>query len=162
MKDIKFRAYITNGLHKNRLYNVEAIHFKDKFIYVNDNHTRVSIDFNECKLMQYTGLKDYKGRELYEGDIIETFIEGDGINRGDIQFDYGVFGIEWADFKDTKTLVGTWGQKHNLKRLDSGILDKLKIEIIGNIYQNPELLEKYRIKTLATFYIAPNPEKGQK
>ena len=162
MKDIKFRAYITQGLYKNRMYNVNAIHFKEEFIYVDDSHIREGISFSDCKLMRYTGLKDYKGREIFEGDIVECFIEGDGINRGDIQFAYGVFGIEWADFKQSKTLVGTWGQKHNLKRLDDDTIDTLKIEVIGNIYQNPELLEEHRIKEIATFYIHPNPEKEQK
>ena len=156
MKAIKFRAYIINGPYKDRLYNVEAIHFKDKFIYVDDKHIREGIDFNDCKLMRYTGLKDCKGKNIYEGDIVTTFIKGDGINNGDIQFAYGTFGIEWADFKQSKTLVGTWGQKHNLKRLDDDTIDTLKIEVIGNIYQNPELLEKHKTEIIATIHLNPN------
>lgn len=62
---------------------------------------------------------------------------------GDIQFDFGIFGIEWVDCKKNKSMVGSWGQKHNLRRLDDDILDR--IEVIGNIYETPKLLSITKI-----------------
>lgn len=89
---------------------------------------------------QYTGLTDKNGNRIFEGDIVVTrYINGEICSIGDIQFDYGVFGAEWTIHKEHKTMVGCWGQLHNLRRLDDDIINH--IEVIGNIYDNPELLE---------------------
>lgn len=88
---------------------------------------------------QYTGLTDKNGKKIFEGDIV-CLVYGDKIlSRGDVQFDYGVFGVEWTGFKKSKGMVGGFGQLHNLRRFDDGLADRIKV--IGNIYDNPELLE---------------------
>ena len=73
---------------------------------------------------QYTGLQDQNGKEIYEGDILaptnpETIRE-DRIAR--VYFDAGVFKIGWNCL---------WQE-----------LAQNQSEVIGNIYENPELLEK--------------------
>lgn len=78
---------------------------------------------SEFPIMQYTGLKDKNGKEIYEGDIVE-------IPNTDVCV------IEWRDtayvavapktkFKDTRGIYTYWSAK----------------EVIGNIYENPELLK---------------------
>ena len=84
---------------------------------------------------QFTGLHDKNGKEIYEGDIVCSMT-----SVGDIQFDYGVFGIEWTHNKETKSMKGAWGQKHNLRKMDDGFNND--IEIIGNIHDNKELLNR--------------------
>lgn len=71
------------------------------------------------KLMQYTGLKDKNDKEIYEGDII---VYPDGINT--IGYEDGSFVRYFKESGHTPI-----NQK-----------DMLEIEIIGNIYENPELL----------------------
>lgn len=89
---------------------------------------------------QFTGLYDKNGKEIYEGDIVATKPNDKIISVGDIQFHCGVFGAEWRHAKKDKTMVGSWGQRHNLRRLDDDIIDD--IEVIGNIYDNPKLIKE--------------------
>lgn len=88
---------------------------------------------------QYTGLTDKNGKKIFEGDIVCLVYDDKMLSTGDVQFDYGVFGIEWTGFKKNKRMVGGFGQLHNLRRFDDGLADRIKV--IGNIYDNPELLE---------------------
>lgn len=79
-------------------------------------------DFN---IMQYTGLKDKNGKEIYEGDIVNySHPRTDEIIRT-VTFKHGAFGIEGI-YEKTHIIFGN-------------ILDS-HIEVIGNIYENPELL----------------------
>lgn len=87
---------------------------------------------------QYTGLKDKNGKEIYEGDIIDfsydmfvgnfdTFVA-----KGVVVFDEGAFYVEL--FENERTT------KDEAYLLYSINIDT--IEVIGNIYDNPDLLEK--------------------
>lgn len=133
MREIKFRAWIKA---KKEMQTIDFLDFRYKKIGLNNEEYLK--EFSNCELMQYTGLKDKKGKEIYEGDIVADILDGEILMVGDIQFDCGTFGVEWVDFKKNKSMVGAWGQKHNLRRLDDDIVDR--IEVIGNIYENEELL----------------------
>lgn len=72
-------------------------------------------------LMQYTGLKDKNGVEIYEGDILQRYTFD---NRTSKEYENGKpFVVEWSR-----------GRQSTGFNIGSGIL-----EIIGNIYENPEL-----------------------
>lgn len=88
--------------------------------------------------MQFIGLYDKHGKEIYEGDIICNDEYQNWEWRGVIKFSHGVFGAEWLSNIKSQSMVGSWGQKHNLRRLDDDIIERQII--IGNIYENPELL----------------------
>lgn len=76
-------------------------------------------------LMQFTGLKDKNDREIYEGDIIETnYIAGMG--RGAVSYIFSEFVIKKSFWVESLTDL---------------VKNKWSLEIMGNIYENPELLE---------------------
>ncbi len=89
-------------------------------------------------LGQCTWLIDRNKSVIYSGDILQSKVGESVINIGDVQFSYGTFGVEWVRCKKNKSMVGGWGQLHNLKSLDDGI--NLTLEIIGNVHENPELI----------------------
>ena len=86
---------------------------------------------------EYTGLMDNNGKRIFEGDIV-TF-ESRGRHVGDVQFDWGVFGVEWTECKRDKSIMEPLGNKHNLRTFADGFNEA--VEVIGNVYDNPELLE---------------------
>lgn len=91
-----------------------------------------------CYVRESTGLKDKNGIEIYEGDIICNDEYQTWVWRGVVKFSHGVFGAEWLSNVKSQSMVGSWGQKHNLRKLDDDIVERQIV--IGNIYENPELL----------------------
>lgn len=83
---------------------------------------------------QYTGLTDWKGKKVFEGDIIKIFPDCDYLDDYDISKVYsynGIFCVDYHGYDFDSTALGF---------LESYIPDGA-FEIIGNIHDNPELLE---------------------
>ena len=96
--------------------------------------------FGDKLLMQFTGLHDKNGKEIYEGDIL-TSIFGDG---NPTQICFGEFTCSAYETKDLATQIGFyWLESDGTKSIFGKSVngDMAYCEIIGNIYENPELLK---------------------
>lgn len=134
MRKIKFRAWLKN---EKKMVDVLYIDFDVKMIvfYNQDEEYEDVIreefaPFDAINLIQYTGLKDKNGVEIYEGDV---FIYEDGC-IGVVRYSeqYAWFIIEWYE------------NSHSKEPIDDDPLGNINIhnmEVIGNIYDNPELLQ---------------------
>ena len=125
MREIKFRAFVeNNGIEK--IMEVVEMGFDNKCILVCNDSGETFLN-NKYKLMQYTGLKDKNGKEIYEGDIVSLFYE---TQISEVRFNskYGCW--------EVKVQLSIHSQGWDLLGNHLG-----ESEVIGNIYENPELLE---------------------
>ena len=130
MRKINFRAW---DKFEKRMVKVSSIYFpkkKNKSFYVNNLQNDDSEHFY---LMQCTGLKDEKGVEIFEGDIVNCW--GGEFCQGFWEFQNKCI-VEWNgigfDFVDIESNCG----------IGYGFVNIFEhFEVIGNKYENPELME---------------------
>ena len=135
-REIKFRAWERGGKVMIDWLTMTHTAFNDKqmggygFLY------RVMTGRPEMDVMQFTGLKDKNGKEIYEADIIKvgTRSELNGLLYSDLGFvifseNVAAFGVEIPDGQEGSV---TWPISHFVLN---------EFEVIGNIYENPELLQ---------------------
>lgn len=130
-REIKFRAWVHSycgGGIPQECYNT---------MDYSDNYQGNLSDFFSLynplffSVMQYTGLKDKNGKEIYEGDIVEyqnrigTIVWSEYHSSFDLHFVKIIEGLPYI----------------NLKEGIRNINWPVYLKIIGNIYENPEILE---------------------
>jgi len=147
MREVKFRALnsdneliyglpYTDGVNETTYYK----EFNNRMCWRNEDGAHCNQPYKNGTLMQYTGLKDKSGTEIYEGDIVIT--EQPEI-RDDcdtwVRTDWGnaVVSITPESGVTMKTDGGDYWSWDD----DATVMHIRFIEIIGNIYENPELLE---------------------
>lgn len=117
MREIKFRAWDEES---KRMFNIARFDFADHTVYSHlfacEGHLAENL-----KIMQYTGIKDKNGKEIYEGDIVRHATD-EGVYK--VIFEDGGFYVK------------------NLFEYDFQTINEYPLEFIGNIYENPELLEE--------------------
>lgn len=126
--EIKFRAW--NKKKKKMIYNVDLYCGGLPFEGTKDN----PYDFDKNTLGQYTGLKDKKGKEIYEGDVVKKKEAGWREVVGVVRF--GEFQTDGCS-DCTGDLVFGWYIK--TKQEEEFSLDN-NVIIIGNIYENKNLI----------------------
>ena len=128
MREIKFRAWSSEF---KKMYEVHKLRDMtgngDWAISGVDKINRVTAhDITGCNLMQYTGLKDKNGKEIYEGDILKRITDVDVWKfTGNVDF-------------QTSGSIG-WSIKSKNGRI--GLNSSDVYEVIGNIYENADLLK---------------------
>jgi len=90
------------------------------------------IKYDELIFLQYIGLKDRSGKEIYEGDVLQM-----GKEKQVIEFNSNTY----ADGGGQSYYVSYhWG--YHLYSQNYTVFDPEQCEIIGNIYENPELIKQ--------------------
>lgn len=117
MRELKFRVWE----EREKEYDTFSYYLTaDGVLYRNVYGQFIPTDSGYI-IEQYTGLKDINGNEIYEGDILE---DGEGE-----PFEYYA-----VKFENGKFIGSTQG-------VDEDIFELTDLEVIGNIHENPELLE---------------------
>lgn len=115
MREIKFRAWDTD--------NKTMTHFG--FYDVPEMYS------DKDTVMQFTGLKDKNGKEIYEGDVL-MYPATDGRGKGS---------VEWSDsFCSWMLARADYSETFSSFAYPRHTDGTCRFEIIGNIYENPELL----------------------
>lgn len=127
------------------MLNVDIIDlFLEEIRVLKDDGTVFAMKFRNIELMQSTGLKDKNGVEIYEGDILLN-------TASENQEDWKKWRVHYADDRfliDYKQIPKDKRKRKNLE-LEDLCEDNVWIyglEVIGNIYENPELLENKESK----------------
>lgn len=123
----KFRAWLKE---EKRMTDVHEMTFIDGEVYLISDITGFYA-YEEFKLMQSTGLKDKNGKEIFEGDIVK-YKSGCNTYAEEVAYDknFAVFGVMGAN----TDIIFTFEELFEDISIKS-------LEVIGNIYDNPELLE---------------------
>ena len=131
MRDIRFRAWQDDKEVRRMIYPKDLIEYAElEFSGQGDNSMRPSffcayrsyVPPGNFVLMQYTGLKDKNGKEGYHKDIVRRMDK--------------LYVIEWHNNLASWYLEPIYGGWHGITGSDMSLM----CEIIGNIYENPELL----------------------
>lgn len=129
---------------KYRVWDGEKMYYPEKITFTNGLVTHIltkelRIEFGEeCEIisLEFTGLHDKNGKEIYEGDIVKcsfwTIGEKDGIQYHEKNL---VGEVTYLDFQGRYSVV--YGDDY-MVTLELGAIEK---EVIGNIYENKDLLE---------------------
>jgi len=132
-REIKFRAFVKK---LKWMLPVENINFAVKTVEVDltsGNGDYSEYDFDEIELIQFTGLKDKNGKEIYEGDIVKNLY----VSPLDNKEKSHIWVVEYE--------TGMYWLRHinKMKHYDSSLFLKFtRIEVVGNVHENPELLVK--------------------
>ncbi len=123
---------ILNIDYENKEIVTQQVYFKNG---LPDDRDIYFYDFDEIVLMQSTGLKDKNGKEIFEGDVVKRYRSPFFKAKWEYQ-------IETVLKEKASLLLGReFGKNFGTIPFDSPFAKSDLLEVIGNIYENPELLE---------------------
>jgi uncharacterized phage protein (TIGR01671 family) len=137
MREIKFRGKDIKTRQWVYGYYFQGFTGISYILVMHDHILRMTemYEVDPSTIGQYTGLHDKNGVEMYEGDVVELTNTYKGMNTKSI------VEIDFIDF----TFAGKWADEYSpsgymYNPLGSYNFPIVTIEVIGNIYENPELI----------------------
>lgn len=140
MRELKFRAFLKSN---RKMYDVLTLDIIDQKALIENTEDKERplaryVRMSEIELMQFTGLKDTNGQEIYEGDILKVVrkysemdgTQGEVADFGEVLFDEGYAAYRVFGEDEIPEELCYWHQENPY--------------VVGNIYENPELLEATR------------------
>jgi len=132
MNTIKFRAWnkANKQLGMCDILYIDYLNKEVLAVYGETRANQITLKFEEIELMQYIGLKDKNDKEVYEKDIVKCIYglaNDDSLYTGVISMEY----YSWCIVSSNNSYL----------TLDSAIDKNCSFEVIGNIYENPDLLK---------------------
>lgn len=132
MREIKFRAWskALKAMSPVQWLNWDTDGNLSEIYYWHKSPTHRGFDkvhaVEGTVLMQYTGLKDKNGKDVYEGDILDGEFGKDVVELKEFDIEGGGTAICYV---------------YSLSPLNQGLVEECGIEIIGNKWENPDLIE---------------------
>ncbi len=147
MREIKFRCYLTpqcikeEALNKayfdkiGHMFDVDVIDFENETVSFRTPSLIDNVPFDHIFLMQYIGIKDKSGKEIYEGDILQYQAEGWEVSLGCVPVSNILIESKMGESCGCCRIVLGW----NLDDCSSKDISN-EFKVIGNIHDNPELI----------------------
>ena len=138
MREIKFRAWDNNRKSMVSIAEVNLEHDGSgktvigRMTYASNEHHTI-VHGENGYLLQFTGLKDKNGKEIYEGDILSN-------TTAIVEFDENDVPVPTGEFRTNRRQV-EWDAHWGSWKLTDDI-ERGELKVIGNIYENPELLPR--------------------
>lgn len=134
IRDIKFRAWDKKNQIMNNVEEMIFYKIGDSVSHINPDDNKFKNSIENFELMQYTGLKDKNGKEIYEGDLLMW--------KGDDGVYFEVFYHQhFARFACNS---------HYQPGRCGGYIPEVfhaEMEVIGNIHENPELIDASEVES---------------
>lgn len=130
-REIKFRAWDKDA----KQWVDDVLLTCNKYAFIFQNHYKCEFvgEDRDIELSQYIGLKDKNGKEIYEGDIIKSH----GSHPLEVYWMGLAWGVRWKDLcNDEESIICDDGG--DMEMDENGLKH---MEVIGNIYENQELLK---------------------
>ena len=125
-RTIKFRGKRLGDLEYNRAKNIARIHTYDE-----DGEYLIQHSVDPATVGQFTGLLDKNGKEIYEGDILMLGSS-----------DAGICEVKWNESQLAFCIRFYYERNLGTRPLGAWARDGKNIAILGNIHDNPELLNE--------------------
>jgi uncharacterized phage protein (TIGR01671 family) len=131
MREIKFRAWVLG-----KMYEVKNLEWDWGHLIITTEGGWIALPDPNAHLLEFTGLHDKNGVEIYEGDVLRYEGFEGSIDHAEVCWHQGF--LAWmVDDHSGRGMISLC----DLNDDDTNQFNSDEVEVIGNIHENPELLE---------------------